>query len=254
MSQLIKKRIHCAPGTSAHHLDLPPAPQRHRGPPDIIQKQRNKNHQGPATLSDQGEILCSWSSATPSPPGATPSLSASTPSRRPEEEEEIEGVPEIISEGISYLTGSGPGAWLEPPALQSSSQPSLEPSSWLSATLPGRSQGFGGRNEGVPVVSSNFNGTLQAKILQLDCRGTKVPDLRGKTTVAVGKVRADQDSRSGETSVPSQGFVAYHPSKSQGRRPSHNQTLRQPSSTTTPDEVTSKHQINLPNQNFSGSF
>ena len=105
--------------------------------------------------------------------------------------------------------------------------------------MPGRSQGFGGRNEGVPVVSSNFNGTLQANGFQLDCRGTKVPDLEGKTTVAVGEVCADQsDSRSGTTSVPSQGFDAYHPHKSQGRKTSSNQALRQPSSTTTPDEVT----------------
>ena len=96
---------------------------------------------------------------------------------------------------------------LDPPALKPSS--SLERPSWYSPTLPGRN--LRGRNEGVPVVTARgfylCNGTLQANGFQLDCRGTKVPVLEWKTTVAVDPACVDQSERSFvETFVPSQGF------------------------------------------------
>ena len=116
-----------------------------------------------------------------------------------------------VTEGKPYLTGSGPGAWLDPPALLPS-QSSAEISSWCSSTLPGRSQGSGGRSKGVPVLISRriYNGTLTTKRLQLDCRGTQVPDLGKKTTGAVVELCAEQsEGRIGTTFVPSQGFDVF---------------------------------------------
>ena len=96
----------------------------------------------------------------------------------------------------AYLPEPGPGAWLEPPMLPSSSSSSTNLMQPTSSSLPGsNSRGKGVfRSAGAPVVMCNID-ALHSNILLQDCRVSDFNFGESKTTVTTvtgDQVLADQ--------------------------------------------------------------
>ena len=140
------------------------------------------------------------------------------------------------AQAFFFWTEPGPGAWLEPPMLPSSSSDSMQSSS---PTLPGsKIKGkLVYRSAGAPVLWCTI-GTLHESDLLLDCRARASIVGESKTTGTVESVLADQNERKSVTNLGGREMDSEINIKSNPKGADHTLTQEYPS--TQPEEVTQK--------------